>query len=121
LLVDDEDAFRLGLGANLEDDGHAVVQYAEPAAVAANVATVVADVAVLDYEMPGMNGLALADALHAAHPHLAVLLVTAYWTPEVEQEVARRPFMQLGRKPVDYDTLHRAVHRFADRTRHGKT
>jgi len=121
LLVDDEDAFRLGLGANLEDDGHAVVQYAEPAAVAANVATVVADVAVLDYEMPGMNGLTLADALHAAHPRLAVLLVTAYWTPEVEQEVAGRPFMQLERKPVDYDTLHQAVHRFADRTRHGKT
>jgi DNA-binding NtrC family response regulator len=110
LLVDDDEAFRRGVAANLADDGHVVVERAEPHAVTAAATTVEADVAILDYEMPGMNGIAFADVLHAVRPALPILLVTAYWTADVETQIAARDFLRLCRKPLDYDTLHALVH-----------
>jgi CheY-like chemotaxis protein len=36
------------------------------------------DVAVVDYRMPGMDGLEVADRLKAAHPDCKVIILTAY-------------------------------------------
>lgn len=112
LLVEDDDAFRIGLETNLVDDGHPVVAHASVGALAAG-APIQADVAILDYELPGANGLAIADALHAAEPDTAIVLVTAYWTADLEEQLARRTFVGLCRKPVDYDDLHALVHALA--------
>ncbi len=107
LLVEDDNTFRVGL-----DDGHPVLAYADGRALAADAPTP-AEVAILDSELPGANGLALADALHAAHPATSILLVTAYWTVDLEEQLDLRPYVRLCRKPVDYDALHDLVHALA--------
>ncbi|GAB4443233.1 MAG: response regulator transcription factor [Chloroflexi bacterium OHK40] len=43
------------------------------------VARVRADVLLLDIQMPDMDGIAAATALRAAHPHLAILMLTSYF------------------------------------------
>jgi DNA-binding NtrC family response regulator len=111
-VVDDDVAFRSGLAANLEDDGHAVASYADPRDVPA-VALCGVHVVVTDYHMAEVDGLTFADAVHAAHPAVAVVLLTAYWTIEIEAAAAARPYLELRRKPIDYDALHAATHRLA--------
>lgn len=86
---------------------------ADPRAVASAATSFAAEVAILDYEMPGMNGLALADALHDAHPDLPILLVMAYTTRDLKDAIGTRRFIRLRRKSLDYDTLHDAVHELA--------
>ncbi len=110
VVVDDDDAFRSGVAANLEDDGHLVHQYEDPR----DVPSTTLDAATLvlsDYQMIEVDGVTFADTVHAHRPDLHIVLATAYWTVEMEAEVAARSaFMRLCRKPVDYDDLHKLVH-----------
>lgn len=112
VVVDDDASFRSGLAANLEDDGHVVGQYADPQDVPAE-AMRAARVVVTDYQMAAIDGLTFADQVHAAWPETAIVLATSYWTVEIEAAVSARDFLQLCRKPMDYDELHELVHRLA--------
>jgi len=76
LLVDDEPELRALLAEYFGRNGFDVMQAENAAAARAQVAERVPDVAVLDINMPGENGLSLARALREAHPRLAVLMLT---------------------------------------------
>ncbi|WP_457420537.1 response regulator [Roseateles sp. P5_E7] len=76
LLVDDEPELRALLAEYFGRNGFEVMQAENAAAARALVAERVPDVAVLDINMPGENGLSLARALREAHPRLAVLMLT---------------------------------------------
>lgn len=110
LLVDDEPSFRMSLAEMLRDDGHEVKEYGAPDHLPA--LTTLGDVAILitDYEMPGRTGLALADAFHAHHPEIPVILVTAYRTRSLDTQVLARPFLRLVPKPIDYTVFHALIH-----------
>jgi DNA-binding NtrC family response regulator len=109
LVVDDDVAFRTGLAENLIDDGHVVNECGDPSEVPADLIRR-AHVVLTDYQMASIDGLKFADAVHDIRPDTTVVLTTAYWTVEIETAVAVRPFVQLCRKPVDYDELHELVH-----------
>lgn len=111
-MVDDDTSFRLGLAANLQDDGHPVSEYSDPREVPED-AIRRARVVVTDYQMAEVDGLKFADAVHATTPDAVIVLATAYWTVELEAEIAARDFVELCRKPLDYDELHELVHRRA--------
>ena len=76
LLVDDEPELRALLAEYFGRNGFAVMQAEDAAAARARVAERVPDVAVLDINMPGENGLSLARALRESHPRMAVLMLT---------------------------------------------
>ncbi len=76
LLVDDEPELRSLLAEYFGRNGFEVMQAGDAADARAQVAERVPDVAVLDINMPGENGLSLARALREAHPRLAVLMLT---------------------------------------------
>ncbi|RZJ13782.1 MAG: response regulator [Rubrivivax sp.] len=76
LLVDDEPELRALLAEYFGRNGFEVLQAEDAAAARAQVAERVPDVAVLDVNMPGENGLSLARALREAHPRLGVLMLT---------------------------------------------
>jgi DNA-binding NtrC family response regulator len=78
-----------------------------------DVAFRTAHVVLTDYQMASIDGLKFADAVHDIRPETTIVLTTAYWTVEIETAVALRPFVQLCRKPVDYDELHELVHQLA--------
>ncbi len=114
VVVDDDESFRSGLAANLQDDGHVVHQYEDPRDVPAGILDTV-DVVLSDYQMAEIDGITFADDVHARRSDVSVVLTTAYWTVEMEAEIAARPFIRLCRKPVDYDELHALAHAFATR------
>jgi CheY-like chemotaxis protein len=113
VLVDDDEAFRAGLAGLFRDDGHEVRDFAHPGLVPAfdrlgNVALLVTDL-----DMPGKTGFRLADEFHAAHPDVPVILITAFQGQSVEAEAARRPFLHLLHKPMQYEAVHAEAHRLA--------
>jgi DNA-binding NtrC family response regulator len=117
LLVDDEATFRTSLAEMLRDDGHVVLDYAAPAALPELDSLRDIGVLVTDYEMPGQNGLELADAFHASHPDVPVIVLTGYRVGTLAAEIAARSFTRLAEKPVDYAALHELIHE-ATRSRH---
>jgi DNA-binding NtrC family response regulator len=112
LLVDDDESFRSGVAANLTDDGHTVHACAHPAEVT-GAQLAAADVVVTDFHMAETDGITFADRVHRVRAHVMILLVTAYWTVEVEAAAATRPHVELRRKPLDYDDLHARIHELA--------
>src|SRR6185437_4073247 len=63
-ILDDDDLFRESLGLNLIDEGYEVASFAGgPPALAHFAAGGHADVILLDWRMPGMNGLEVLRAL----------------------------------------------------------
>jgi two-component system response regulator DesR len=83
LLADDEHLIRAALAQllDLEDDLEVVAQAATgDEAVAAAVAAGV-DVAVLDLQMPGPDGIAVAEQLATLLPSAATVIVTSHGRP----------------------------------------
>ncbi|MCK4632496.1 MAG: response regulator [candidate division Zixibacteria bacterium] len=78
LVVDDEALIRLLYERELVSIGYEVTT-AESGTVAIEMATEDQfDLAVLDIEMPGLDGLATLNRLREAAPQMAVILNTAY-------------------------------------------
>ena len=77
--------------------------------------TVKPDVFILDYGLPGMNGLEFYDAIHAvkALEHLPVLIVSAE-AARIQKEVKARQLSQL-KKPFDLTDLLEAIERLFSR------
>ncbi len=81
VIADDHLMVRKGLRLMLEEEGEDI----ELVGDAGDGATAVAlaeqlqpDVVVMDIRMPGMDGIAALKHIHAAYPHIAVLLLTTY-------------------------------------------
>jgi len=110
LVVEDERLFRVAVAGMLREDGHDVLEFAQPAHLPSLLAIGRVDLLLCDYELPGENGLALADRFHAAHAARPIILVTGYRTHRLDTEAARRPLLHLVEKPVRYDELHALIH-----------
>jgi two-component system response regulator DesR len=83
LLADDQSMIRSALAAllELEDDFTVVVQVGRGDEVVAAALAHSPDVALLDVEMPGMDGLAAAGAMATAYPSCRVIILTAFGRP----------------------------------------
>ena len=80
LLADDQNLVRTALAAllELEDDFEVVAQVARGDEVVAAALRSTPDVALLDIEMPGMDGLAAAAALTSELPSCRLIMLTAF-------------------------------------------
>jgi two-component system response regulator DesR len=83
LLADDQALVRSALAAllELEDDFEVVGQTGRGDHVVATALAVRPDVALLDIEMPGLDGLAAAAALTAELPACRVIILTTFGRP----------------------------------------
>ena len=83
LLAEDQSLVRGALAAllSMEDDIEVVAEVSSGDAVVPTALDVRPDVAMLDIEMPGMDGLAAAAALRTAIPACRVLIVTTFGRP----------------------------------------
>lgn len=83
VIADDQALVRGALAAllGLESDIEVVAELGDGTGVAAAVVEHSADVAMLDVEMPGLDGISAAAAVRRAAPSCRVLMVTTFGRP----------------------------------------
>jgi DNA-binding NarL/FixJ family response regulator len=110
LLVEDNDVFRDSLEFLLgRRDGVTVIgAIGEGAAAAARCAELEADVAVVDYRLPDLDGAAVAEEIRDRAPRTKVVFLSAS-AGEKELEAARVAGARLVRKDEGVDALVEAV------------
>jgi CheY-like chemotaxis protein len=87
MVVDDTDHVLNMLVDMLELDGFDVVGRASSGSQAIGLAkTTEPDVIVMDYKMPGMDGLTAARAIKQDRPEQPIIIYTAYLDPMLETE-----------------------------------
>src|SRR5215475_2640840 len=86
LCVDDDEGIRGFYGTLLEYGGYDVLSAGngQQALDLFHSTDQAVDVAIVDYELPGMNGFELAVRLKLRQPRLPILMISAL-TPEVEE------------------------------------
>jgi DNA-binding NarL/FixJ family response regulator len=111
LLADDHAVVRKGIREFLEEDGGILV--VAEAANGADAVRLVDEhrpaVAVLDVQMPGMNGIEATRQIKAAHPEIRVLILTAYDEDPYVFALLRAGADGYVLKNTDSDELVRAV------------
>jgi two-component system NtrC family response regulator len=107
LVVDDEPGLRLMVRAVLEDAGWTVFEAASGDEGVARFENdpACADVALVDMNMPGMDGRAVLARLRDINPALPVILLTAYGTINSAVEVMKSGAFDYLTKPADNDEL----------------
>ncbi len=94
LIADDEALTRMGLRAMLKDMGHTVVGAAADGVAALRMACEnQPDLALLDIKMPGMDGLAVAQAIAERCP-LPVVMLSAYSERDLVERAAATATVQ---------------------------
>jgi DNA-binding NtrC family response regulator len=111
LVVDDEALLRWSLAELLRRNGHAVIEAASADDVrdAITHASEPIDVVLLDYRLPDSNDLRLLDEIHRRLPHSAVVLMTAFGTPDVMQGALDRGAYCVLTKPFDLHGVERLI------------
>jgi DNA-binding NtrC family response regulator len=118
LVVDDELLLRWSLAEVLRLNGHTVLEAssASDARQVISSATATLDVVLLDYRLPDSQDLGLLKEIRARIPHAAVVLITAYTTPDIVQSALDLGVHRVINKPFDMDTVDgvvRDAHRHA--------
>jgi DNA-binding NarL/FixJ family response regulator len=87
VLIEDNDVFRdaLGLLFDLRDDITVVASLGDGSEAVGVCASLAPDVAVIDYRLPGLDGVEVAHAIRYACPDVALICLTA----EVDEPAAR--------------------------------
>ena len=112
MVVDDTDHVRRMLRNMLDLDGFAVVAEAGSGAEAIEqVEQVPVDVAVIDYKMPTLDGLATAAVIREKHPDLVMILYTAFVDPELERRAAEVGVSLVLGKVEGLESLEREITR----------
>jgi DNA-binding NtrC family response regulator len=120
LVVDDEMLIRWSVSEILSDVGHRVVEAdsAEGALKAVASARQPFDVVLLDYRLPDSNGLGLLATIRETLPESAIVLMTAYGTPEVARDARSLGAYDVLDKPFDMHGLDSLVRNAYAAARH---
>ena len=107
LVVDDEALLRWSLAEVLRRSGHTVIEAtsAHEALDAISGMSSSIDVALLDYRLPDSKDLRLLEEVRRRVPTSAVMLMTAYGTPETVQGALDRGAYCVLSKPFDMQTI----------------
>jgi two-component system, NtrC family, response regulator HydG len=111
LLVDDDQAHRLMLTANLSAHGYRVEQLADGDEVLPYLAKHTADLIVLDMKMERLDGLATLSLLLQAGHTIPVIMLTAFSSIESAVEAMKKGAFDYIAKPVDIDELQVLIDR----------
>ncbi|MCA1831964.1 MAG: response regulator transcription factor [Actinomycetota bacterium] len=110
MVVDDTDHVREMLANMLELDGFDVVDTAAsgPEAIE-RVGKASPHVIILDYKMPGMDGLTTTKHIRAVAPDLPIILYTAYLDEDLLEKAGRAGVSLCVGKPEGIAALERQI------------
>jgi CheY-like chemotaxis protein len=113
LVVDDEESMRITLAANLELEGHEVVEAATGEEALQRVRERPVDVVLADIRMPGLHGVELNRHLRREQPGLPVVLMTAFAQESLVEDALAEGVFTVLHKPFDVAHLLRTLRQAA--------
>ncbi|MDN5004223.1 response regulator [Bradyrhizobium sp. GCM10027634] len=117
-VVDDDDAVLGSLRFLLETDGFAVRTFRSATALLNATSSSRADCYVIDYKMPGINGIDLAGRLRQFDADTPVILITGYPDGNISARAAAAGIKEVILKPLlDENLLKRIRSAIQDRPR----
>ena len=109
-LVDDNDAVRRSLHRFFEAYGFAVRAYPSGEAFLAEVPTQENSCLILDFHLPGLNGLEILKRVRSQGWYLPVIVLTGNDDSSLEEQVLRLGVKAFLRKPFDlYDLTLKVI------------
>lgn len=117
LIVDDE-PFNLDLlEQELSDLGYAVVRAETGAAALTEIDKMAPDLVLLDYLMPGMNGIEVLQTIRKTQNDLPIVMITAYGTIDLAVEAIKAGADDFITKPFDPEHLSLVVRKSLERAK----
>ncbi len=101
LIVDDDDQLRKSFEKLLSQEGYQVISAASGEAGLAVLEKERPELVILDIRLPGMNGLAVFERMHAMDSKLPVVIMTAYGTTETAIKATKMGAYDYILKPFD--------------------
>ncbi|HMR68036.1 MAG TPA: response regulator, partial [Anaerolineae bacterium] len=111
LVVDDEANLRLFLGEELAREGYQVFTAANGHEALKLLAEHTVDIAIIDLQMPGLNGLELMAAIEKRVDPPELIMLTAHATLETSIEAMRLGTSDFLLKPYHVEDLLQAIER----------
>lgn len=105
LLVDDEEEFVQSLSERIKmrEIGSDVALNGEEAL--AKLAEKLPDVVILDFKMPGIDGLKVLEEVKNSYPAVQVVMLTAHGTSEIKNKARKLGAFDYLQKPVGIEKL----------------
>jgi FixJ family two-component response regulator len=104
-VIDDDAAVRRSLKFALEQEGLEVHLYDSGEHLLGERDLPQSGCLVVDYVMPGMDGITLVERLRQRHVYLPAILITAKDSPKVLERALRSGFQQVLEKPLEDSSL----------------
>jgi len=115
LVVEDGQSQREMLKDFLAGEGHRVAGAEDGNAAIQQVQGGHFDLLLLDFKMPGMNGIEVLKKIKGINPQISVVMMTAYGTIETAVDAMKLGAVDYITKPIDLDELIILVGRIAER------
>ena len=109
VVVDDEPTIVLMCRRVLESQGHAVHGFTSVPQALAHLQAQPADLLVVDYKMPELNGIEFTQRAWQLRPGLRVVMITAHGTREVMSKATESGVQSIVLKPFTPSELARGV------------
>ncbi len=107
LVADDEQNLRRVLVALLKREGHDVLQAANGLEAIERLADV--DVVITDLRMPGADGMEVLRTASRLHPHVPVIMITAYGSVGQAVEAIKAGAFDYIEKPFEQDSIRTII------------
>jgi DNA-binding NtrC family response regulator len=109
LLVDDEEEFVQSLAERIR-----MRELGSEIAINGNEALAklgenLPDVMILDFYLPGIDGLTILEQVKKKYPEVQVVMLTAHGTPELEKKARDLGAFDYLQKPVGIDKLTKTI------------
>lgn len=113
LIVDDEEPIRFALTTILQDQGYEVDASETGGAGLKKLAEKSYNMVLLDYNLPDMNGLEVAQKMRAVDNEIPIVFISAYGTTDVILRAIRLGAFDFIEKPIHSEDLFSTIERWS--------
>ncbi|KYG29261.1 two-component system response regulator [Alkalihalobacillus trypoxylicola] len=110
LIVDDQYGIRVLLCEIFKKDGYQVFEAANGVLALEAIHKENPSLVLLDMKIPGMDGLEILKKLKETHPHIKVIMMTAYGELNLINEALESGAEAHFSKPFDIDDVRMVIH-----------
>jgi len=114
LLVDDDEWIRDSLSLYFEGEGCHLATVGTAEEAMKELKRQGYDIIIVDYRLPGMDGLELLEQIKDSHPHALTILITAYGSKDVYLKARKIGVQGFIDKPFTIRTIENSLSRLIE-------